>query len=200
MQLYHEKSSPYANCVGMVITEVGIKEQINVIEIYPFDDQEDFIKANPLAKVPCLVVDGETIVDSEVICDYLDANYNGGALFNTIYGDWRLKTFYSICSGLMDVCVGRRVEQTREQEGTKSDYWWQRYNNVIMRTLNDIETRLAILPEEFTVLHINLFSCLSYLDFRHFDIDWRKDFKALADFHNNFSSRQCFVDNQFTDV
>lgn len=195
MQLYYTKSSPYANCVRMVIAEIGIEEQIDLIETNPMDNQVEFLKASPLGKVPCLLDAGESIMDSEVICDYLDANYTGGTLFNAIYADWRLKTFYSMVSGLMDTCVARRVEQLRDQEGIKSDFWWQRYNDAINRTLAEIETRLALMPEEFTILHINLLSCLAYLDFRHSDIVWRKEFSGLVDFYSAFATRPCFTNN-----
>ncbi|TQV89213.1 glutathione S-transferase family protein [Aliikangiella coralliicola] len=199
MEFYYTKSSPYANCVRMVISEIGIEAQINFIEAHPFEDKESFLAASPLGKVPCLVADGETIADSEVICDYLDATHTGGELFNPIYADWRLKTFYSICSGLIDVSVARRIEFLRDKDGIKSEFWWQRYNNAISRTLKDIETRLAILPDEFTVLHINLLSALAYLDFRHSDINWREGYPTIEKFYQQFSSRKCFTSNQLTE-
>ena len=199
MEFYYTKSSPYANCVRMVISEIGIETQINFVETHPFDNQEAFLKASPLGKVPCLVAEGETIADSEVICDYLDATHTGGELFNPIYADWRLKTFYSICSGLIDASVARRIEILREKEGIKSDFWWQRYSDSILRTLKNIESRLSTLPEEFTILHINLLSALAYLDFRHFDIDWREEFAGLDTFYKKYCTRQCVLDNPLLD-
>lgn len=199
MQFYYTKSSPYANNVRMVIAELGIEAQINFIETHPFADHDEFINASPLGKVPCLVDAGEAIADSEVICDYLDANYTGGILFNPIYADWRLKSFYSICSGLIDVCVARRIELVREMEGTKSEFWRKRHNQAIQRTLNHISNRLEILPDDFTILHINLLSLLAYLDFRHPDILWRDNYPQLNLFYQDFSSRPCFTNNPLSD-
>jgi len=199
VQLYYTKSSPFANNVRAVITEIGISEQINLLECHPFNNDSEFLAVSSLGKVPCLVADGETITDSEVICDYLDASYTGGTLFNTIYADWRLKTFYSICSGLMEVCVARRVEIVRAKDGSQSVFWLQRHNNAIIRALEDIETRLALMPDEFSILHINLINCLAYLDFRHQDINWRNTQPNLEQFFQAFSSRPCFIENRLTD-
>jgi len=183
----------------MVITEIGVGAHVDLIESHPFKNDSEFLTASPLGKVPCLIADDQAISDSEVICDYLDASYTGGTLFNTIYADWRLKTFYSICSGLMDVCVARRIEILRADDNTQSDFWLQRHTNAIVRTLRDIEARMNLMPEEFSILHINLLSCLAYLDFRHQDIDWRAGSATIMKFYDEFSSRACFTDNLLSD-
>ncbi|MGX5203406.1 glutathione S-transferase N-terminal domain-containing protein [Aliikangiella sp. IMCC44632] len=195
MKLFYTKSSPYANCVRVVISELNIASQIEMHETHPFNDDADFLQANPLGKVPCLSENGENILDSEVICDFLDANFSGGTLFNPVYADWRLKTYYSMCSGLMDLLVARRMEQMRADDGIRSDFWWDRFNLGIARTLNQIETKLALLPAEFSILHINMMCCLAYLDFRHSDIDWRNDYPQLKAFFETYSSRPSFTDN-----
>lgn len=199
MELYLTKSSPYAQCVRMVISEIGIEEQVEVIEAHPFDNDENFLEINPLGKVPCLVDAGEVILDSEVICDYLDASYTGGTLFNTIYADWRLKSFYSICSGLIDVCVAKRIEDIRSQEGSGSDFWMKRNKDAIKRTLAVIENKLSLLPEEYCILHINLLCGLNYLNFRHKDILWQEKHPALAEFYRAFSNRESCINNALAD-
>jgi len=199
MQLFYTKSSPYANCVRMVISELGIQDAITMTISHPFDNADNFLKANPLGKVPCLIGDGESIVDSEVICDFLDANYTGGTLFNPVYADWRLKSLYSVCSGLIDSLVARRIEASREKDGQKSNFWWQRHSLAVTRTLAYMEEKLALMPEEFCILHINLASALAYLDFRHSDIDWRQNCPGLQQFYAEVSQRPCVLQNQLTD-
>lgn len=199
MQLFYTKSSPYANCVRAVISELGIEDSVEMVESHPFNNDDAFLAANPLGKVPCLVGSGESIVDSEVICDYLDANTTGGELFNLVYADWRLKSLYSICSGLMDTLVARRIEFMREKDGQKSDFWWQRHEASVNRVLAYIQDKLALVPPDFSILHINLMSCLAYLDFRHEDIDWRTEYPQLAEFYQQFSARPCFKNNQLQD-
>jgi len=177
MQLYYTQSSPYANCVCMLITELAIQNQIDMIISHPFDNQESFLQASPLGKVPCLINGQETVGDSQVICDYLDANYNNGDLFNPIYADWRLKTFYSICYGAIDLSVARRIESLREKEENHSIFWQQRQNQGIQGGL----------------------SLLGYLNFRHTDIEWDKQYPSLSQFYEQFKARASIAQNLFSD-
>jgi len=179
----------------MVISELGIGDDVKLVESHPFENEQTFVEANPLGKVPCLYDNGESIVDSEVICDYLDATYSGGTLFNPVYADWRLKSLFSVCSGLMDTLVARRMEVMRDKEGLKSEFWWQRFNQAIERTLSYLESKLALVPAEFSVLHINLFCCLAYLDFRHDDIEWRNSKPKLRAFFEQYSQRESIRKN-----
>jgi glutathione S-transferase len=192
MKLYYTPSSPYAACVRAVIAELKAEHLFDMVISAPFDNGVEFLAANPLGKVPCLVDDGMTILDSEVICDYIDANISGGLLFEDVYANWHLKTFYSICSGLIDVSVNRQIEKLRDKEGLKSEFWWQRYQTAIQRTLRELETRLESLPERFNIIHISLFCAMSYLDFRHADFKWRSDYPKLVDFYDEQSKRPCF--------
>lgn len=179
MKLFYTDSSPYAACVKAVINEHNCHNQVEMIMTHPFDNQPAFVEANPLAKVPCLIDQGEAILDSEVICDYLDANLSGGILFEPIYADWRLKTLYSMCSGLIDTCVGLRQEDMREQEGTRSPFWVERYQTAVGRTLLQIEAKLGLFPQHITILHITLYCALLYLDFRHPTLKWRQNHPQL---------------------
>jgi glutathione S-transferase len=197
MKLFYTQSSPYAACVRAIIIELGSEEQVELCETQPFDNQLEFLQANPLGKVPCLIDQGEVILDSEVICDYLDANISGGLLFEPVYGDWRLKSFYAICSGLMDVSVGLRQEDMRESEGCRSEFWSGRYKEAITRTLKQVEQRLALLPDRFTIIHITLYCALAYLDFRHSELNWRKHSPELAEWFAQTGSRGCLEQTRY---
>ena len=74
MKLYYSNTSPYSRKVRLVTLEKGLENQIEGILVNPFaEDNPDFITANPLGKIPVLVLDnGKTIFDSPVICHYLD--------------------------------------------------------------------------------------------------------------------------------
>jgi len=190
MKLFYTPSSPYAACVRATIAELNAESLFEFCISPPFEDEQEFIDANPLGKVPCLVDDDLTVMDSEVICDYIDANISGGLLFEDIYANWHLKTFYSICSGLMDASVSLQIESLREQQGIKSEFWWQRYNAAIDRTLKEIENRLPTLPEKFTIIHITIYCALGYLDFRHPSINWRAERTELASFYQLIAKRE----------
>ena len=193
MKLYYTKSSPFSACVRAVISEHNAENSVQLVDSHPFDNNEDFLALNPLGKVPCLVdYDLGAIFDSEVICDFLDATISGGILFENIYADWRLKTLYSLCSGLMDASLNLQVESLREIDGLKSDFWFNRHHDAINRSLIEIENRLPLLPENFTIIHLTIVCALQYLDFRHPSIKWRMERQSLVSFYKSFENRECF--------
>lgn len=197
MKIFYTLSSPYARCVQATAAEIGITGQIDWIIAHPFDNSPELVAANPLGKVPCLVDDGEMIVDSEVICDYLDGNFTGGVLFNPIYADWRLKSLYAMVNGLIDSLVARRMEELRKKDDCFSSFWWDRHTQAILRSLDYLQSKLGLVPSEFSVLHIAITCALAYLDFRHDDIEWHEGFEPLHQFYQQQLTRDCFQDNAF---
>ncbi|MDP5209792.1 glutathione S-transferase N-terminal domain-containing protein [Microbulbifer sp. 2205BS26-8] len=196
MQLYLTYSSPFARNVRIVVYEHGLQSCVSEHFSHPFHNGKELTSSNPLGKVPCLSLDnGTTIMDSEVICAYLDKQLGDGRLSKALDNDWNLKTLYSAGTGLMETLVFRQVEKVREREGLASEFWWQRYNNAIVRTLNFFESRIAQLPDTLSLLHINLGSALSYLDFRHEDFEWRSERPQLAVFSKNLEALESFSAN-----
>ncbi|SHF14213.1 glutathione S-transferase [Microbulbifer donghaiensis] len=194
MQLYFTHASPYARSTRIVLREQRLEQRVQEVVSHPFNNAEDFIATNPLGKVPCLSGEnGEAMMDSEVICAYLDRELGDGRLSQAMEADWELKTFYSVCSGLLDTLVLLRLEKLREKEGLRSDFWWQRYENAIQRTLDYLERRAGQLPEPLNLAHINLACALAYLDFRHSEIDWRSRRPQLADLAQRLESRDSFA-------
>ncbi|SEA45034.1 glutathione S-transferase family protein [Microbulbifer marinus] len=194
MKLYFTHASPYARSARIVLREQQLDQRVQEEVSHPFNNAEDFIACNPLGKVPCLNREsGEAIMDSEVICTYLDKEFGDGRLSRALDTDWNLKTFYSVCSGLIDTLVLRRVEKVRESEGLRSDFWWQRYDSAIRRTLDYLEERVGQLPEPLNLAHINLACALAYLDFRHGDIDWRSGRPQLSQFTERMEARDSFA-------
>jgi glutathione S-transferase len=197
MKLYYTESSPYANCVRMLITELGIEDKIEMVINHPFDNQSELVEASPLGKVPCLIDQGELIGDSQVICDYLDANYNNGELLNPIYASWHLRTLYSIVYGLIDTCVASRIEKVRQEQNQDTEFWHQRHGRAIENGLNYISEKLFLIPDDYTVLHIVLMSALGYLKFRHPEVLWDEKHSALSHFYQNNKKRNSVVNNPF---
>ena len=72
MQLIGRYSSPFVRRVAVTMQVYGIDYRRR--DLVPFgDDKAEIRKHNPLGRVPALVLaDGETLVESTVIIDYLD--------------------------------------------------------------------------------------------------------------------------------
>ncbi|MGP0095078.1 MAG: glutathione S-transferase family protein [Xanthobacteraceae bacterium] len=73
LKLYHHGSSVCAAKVRMAIAEKGLAWEGVYIDILRGDQfAADYVKLNPKAVVPTLEHDGRVIVESTVICEYLD--------------------------------------------------------------------------------------------------------------------------------
>jgi ganglioside-induced differentiation-associated protein 1 len=73
IELYHHGSSVCAAKVRLVLAEKGLEWQGHYIDILKGDQfSPEYIKLNPKAVVPTLVHDGAPILESTVICEYLD--------------------------------------------------------------------------------------------------------------------------------
>ena len=82
MKLRYSQTSPYVRKVMVAAIEIGLEGQIEVVPTDPWDPETDLPDDNPLGKVPTLITeDGMTLLDSVVICEYLDRLHDGRPLF-----------------------------------------------------------------------------------------------------------------------
>ena len=73
IELYHHGSSVCAAKVRLTLAEKGVEWKGHYVDILKGDQfSPDYIKLNPKAVVPTLVHDGVPILESTVICEYLD--------------------------------------------------------------------------------------------------------------------------------
>mgnify|MGYP000247611397 CR=1 FL=1 len=79
MKLYNSSNSPYGRKVRVVALELGIQNDINLVDTNPRDPKTGLWELNPLAKIPALELDdGRMIYDSPVICEYLSLECGQG--------------------------------------------------------------------------------------------------------------------------
>ncbi|NVK22589.1 MAG: glutathione S-transferase N-terminal domain-containing protein [Kangiellaceae bacterium] len=192
MQLIYSTASPYARTARIVVRELSLLNQVEEVFQHPFENPELLITANPLCKVPCLVVDGNGLFDSQVICEYLDS-LAGDKLFAEISKNWQLKTLYSLTRGILDSCVAWQQDKMRDQS-QRSEFWQQRFISSIERGLEHFAGRLDELPKGFSALHINLVTALEYLSFRHSEYQWQQKHPQLIDWYQKYKSRTSITD------
>ena len=73
LELYHHGSSVCAAKVRIVLAEKGLEWKGHYLDILKGDQFDpEYMKLNPKAVVPTLVHDGNVILESTVICEYLD--------------------------------------------------------------------------------------------------------------------------------
>ncbi|QDF76392.1 MULTISPECIES: glutathione S-transferase N-terminal domain-containing protein [Shewanella] len=193
MQLLFSEASPYARTVRVVIAQFAVAG-IEQVSVNPLENGELLLNANPLAKIPCLMLnDGGALYDSEVILRYLDHEYCGGELFGQPGDSWYGETQYSLIKGLLDSAVALRQEQMRDDEGLRSPFWTARFEQALLRGLAQIEQMGISGHSQLSLQQICLACLLEYLDFRHPDLDWRKIAPATARWLKSFSKLEAMV-------
>jgi glutathione S-transferase len=75
LELIHKWACPYSARVRDFIEERGLKDQIAFTEITETEDAKDRLaQLTGKTQVPCLVADGEPILESRDIIQWLDRN------------------------------------------------------------------------------------------------------------------------------
>ena len=81
LDLYHHGSSVCAAKVRFALAEKGVEWNSHYLDILAGDQFDpEYMKLNPKAVVPTIVHDGHVIVESTVICEYIDEVFDGPSL------------------------------------------------------------------------------------------------------------------------
>jgi glutathione S-transferase len=70
VKLYNTQRCPYARRTRMVLHEKGV--DFETYEVDLANKSEEFLAASPTGKVPVIVVDGDSIYESNVVNQYID--------------------------------------------------------------------------------------------------------------------------------
>lgn len=196
MRLFYASPSPFARKVRIVARERGLMARIEEIAVNPFQDDARLLAVNPAGLVPTLVLDNaQVLIDSPLICQYLDAQAPEPSLIPTDSdARWWVLHEEALADALMDFAVAARYEQRRADTPPSSPFITRKMDK-IRRCLArvDLECRSASAP---TLGDISWGCALSYLDFRHPDLDWRAQRPDLAPWHAALRTRPAFQDTQ----
>jgi glutathione S-transferase len=200
MKLIGSYSSPYVRKVRVVMAENKLDYEFITEDVWAANTA--IAKANPLGKVPCLVMEGgEAVFDSRVIVEYLDTLSPVGKLIpSTGRERAEVKTWEALADGLMDAAILARLEsvwpgRTPEQ---RSSAWIERQMGKIDQVLLAMSDALGE-KAYCSGIHLSLSDiavgcALAYLDFRFADIAWRDTHPALAKLQDKLAQRQSFID------
>ena len=179
MKLFYSPTSPYARKCRALAIEKGIEAQIKIITASPMSNPPELQAANPLGKVPALVLaDGSCIVDSPVICAYLVTRSDAPRL---IPADPAARidalTREALADGMMDAAFAIVMERKRP-ELQRSPEWLQRWTSAIRRSVAHFDTR-APTRQQPDIGDLALACALAYVDFRLGDLVWDAEAPAL---------------------
>ena len=202
MKLIGSTASPYVRKVRVVMAEKKLDYRFQEENVW--SEETAISTANPLGKVPCLVMEGgEAVSDSRVIVEYLDTLSPVGKL---IPGTGReraeVKTWEALADGVLDAGVLARLEATwaGRQDGERSQAWMARQLGKVRAGLQAMSQGLGDKPY-CSGIHLSLSDiavgcALGWLEFRFPEIAWRSEYPNLGKLLDKLMQRPSFADTK----
>ena len=200
MKLIGSLTSPYVRKVRIVMAEKKLDYQLLHEDVWAADSA--IVAANPLGKVPCLVMEGgEAVFDSRVIVEYLDTLSPVGKLIPALGRERaEVKTWEALGDGLLDAAILARLEATwaGRSEQQRSEAWIARQMGKIAAALKAMSTGLGekayCSGVHFSLSDVAAGCALAYLDLRFPEINWRESYPNLAKLQDKLLKRPSFVE------
>jgi len=194
MKLTFSPASPFARKVRIAAIELGLIDKIEFtpVTVVPGQANDEYSKIHPLKKLPVLILDnGDVIVDSYVIVEYLDELAGGGKLIPASGPSrWKVKSDHSLLQGMLDSMLLCRYENMVRPEPLRWQAWsddhWNRAWKGMARFEGQVE---AMQSRPLDIAQIGLACVLGYADFRFADCGWRKAYPKLDAFHQKMLER-----------
>jgi glutathione S-transferase len=202
MKLIGSAASPYVRKVRVVMAEKRLDYQFVIEDVWSADTT--ISSANPLGKVPCLIMDGsEAMFDSRVIVEYLDTLSPVGKLIPQQSRERaEVKTWEALADGVMDAGVLWRLEATwaHRADGERSHAWIDRQRGKVLGGIAAMAKGLADKPF-CSGIHLSLSDiavgcALGWVGYRFPEIDWRSDYANLARLYDKLMLRPSFADTK----
>jgi glutathione S-transferase len=193
MKLLGTNTSPYVRKARLVLLEKNITHTYLIDA--PREPGSQVARANPLGRIPALILDDETCVfDSPVIAEYADTLNDTPILIprNDALARMRVKRWEALADGIMDSAVMVRIETLRET-AMQDAATITRHNDAITRALAHIAEQLGTRQwcegNVITLADLSLTSMFIYIDLRQPDRDWRAAHPNLAQWFAGMSER-----------
>lgn len=202
MRLFMSLTSPYARMARVVLREKGLHEQVEEVVVDPYGDPDALLAANPSGLVPALTRDdGPNIIDSRLICAWLDHLPSDAPALLPEGGPARLSARIGEAMGqqLTDMSVAMVMER-RRPVAVQHPPFLERRRTQTLRLAGVLwdqvpEDERAGDPAATTSLGCIAMACaLGHVAFRHADLDWRGPNPALASWFDAYSQRPAMRD------
>lgn len=194
MRLYHTATSPFVRKVMIAAHELGLGDRIEVVHLRPSPLAPDptLSAANPLSKIPALVLDdGTTLFDSRVIVEFLDSLPHGAPPLIPREGPARWATLrtQAIADGILDAGILVFYERLQRPEPQQWQPWLDGQAAKVRQGLDALEDLAPTLTDRVDAGTIASAAALGWLDFRNPIGDFREGRPALAAWFRAFSER-----------
>ena len=197
MKLIGSLTSPYVRKARIVFAEKKI--EVPLIQENVWSQDTKIMQANPLGKVPCLVMDdGGAMFDSRVIVEYADTLSPGNKLIPSS-GKERaaVKTWEALADGILDASVLARLEATWRPDEQKSQAWIDRQLHKVDISLKAMSNGLGesewCFGNQMSLADISVGCALDYLIFRFPNNQWQASYPNLNRLYKKLMARPSFT-------
>ena len=195
MKLVGSKTSPYVRKVRVLLAEKALAFEF--LEESAWTAETTVPRYNPLNKVPALQLDGgESIYDSAVIAEYLDAISGGGLIPAAPLERARAKRDEALGDGIADAGITAFLE--RKREPARQDAAWiarqmDKVNAGIAQVAATLGTKPFLGGSEPGLADIACGCALFWVEFRLTEVRWRETHPNLAAWAGRLESRASFA-------
>jgi glutathione S-transferase len=193
MKLTFSAGSPFARKVRIAAIELGLIDKIEFVPttVAPATPNDEYSRITPLKKLPVLIADdGNVILDSYVIAEYLDELAGGGKLIPTSGPDrWKVKSDHSMLDGMLDSMLLCRYENMVRAKELKWQGWADDHWNRAWLGMARFNDKPEVLSRPLDIVQIALACVLGYADYRYADCGWRQAYPNLDAFNKRMLER-----------
>jgi glutathione S-transferase len=191
MKLLVSPASPYVRKVRALIREAGREGEVEerTVSTTVLATDAAIPPHNPLGRIPVLIRDdGLPVVDSRVICRFLDARWGAG-----LYPEarlWDVLTLEALAEGMIDSALLMSYEVRLRPEERQWPDWLDAQWAKVARALDALEAGwMERLDGPLDMGQVALACALGYLDLRHGARRWREGRPRLAAWEARIAER-----------
>jgi glutathione S-transferase len=157
LKLYDYPDCPYAQKVRVVLAEKELEYETALVDLRKQEQRTpEFLRLNPLGKVPVLVDDEEVICDSTIINEYLDDEYPAARLMpEDSQGRALVRWYEDYCDNEFIPYTTQLLVQLRKPEGERDAQQVEQIRERLRRGLYLLRDRLDksefIVGSDFTL-------------------------------------------------
>ena len=191
MRLYYTPASPFARKCRIVIREKKLEGMVEeVVADFTAEDPR-LVETNPVAQVPALVTDdGVSLIDSPLICAWLDAYSGRPRLLPEGDAQWEVRRMEALADAALEMTV-KMVLEGRRPESERSANWIARWRRGLDRALDAAE-RIVPDAEPLNMGAIALGVVGPYIDLRFPDFEWSAGRPRLQELCRTLGRRPSF--------
>ncbi len=197
-RLFHVPLSPFCRKVRLSLAEKRI--EVELVEERYWEQDPDFLRRNPAAKVPVLKMDGKVMAESSAICEYLEEKYPEPSLMprdpDGRYEVRRLVAWFDdkfhneVTSKLLYERVNKKVmgagypDSTNVKAGARAIKYHLDYMHWLLDHRRWLTGDVMTLADFAAAAHL---SALDYIS----DVDWHRS-AVVKDWYATIKSRPAF--------